>query len=408
MDRMIVEKQALKHLNTLCVEIENRHPGSKGNHRATRYVREQLERFGWAVEVAKLDCLDWHPGKASIFVDGETIQVKSSPYSLPFDGEGMLVVADSFEKLQTLDITGKILLCRGELTGSQLVPQNYPFYNLEEHQKIFRILTERKPLAIIAATDRDPGGAGGISPFPWIEDGDFNIPSCYCDVATGEQLSEFERREVTVTIESERKSSWLEQISGFKGDRSKKRIVVSAHIDTKIETPGALDNATGVTVLLLLAEHLQSYNGDHCVELVFFNGEDYYDATGERYYMEMNKDVLSDIAWVANIDAAGHLDAESGLSYWNLSENAQKSIDNWMNDHEGIVPMEPWPASDHMIFAPRGIPTIVFTSTNFDYLTTWSNHTMNDTIQLVDPKRLLEIVDFLRTLITNSVVIEQE
>ena len=42
-----------------------------------------------------------------------------------------------------------------------------------------------------------------------------------------------------------------------KDSRTKDRIVITAHIDTKIGTPGAIDNATGVTAVLLLAELLK-------------------------------------------------------------------------------------------------------------------------------------------------------
>jgi len=49
----------------------------------------------------------------------------------------------------------------------------------------------RKQLsAIIAATSIDPGLAGGISPFPLIEDGDFDIPSVYMTIEEGLRLAE--------------------------------------------------------------------------------------------------------------------------------------------------------------------------------------------------------------------------
>ncbi len=401
-------KEVIKtHLHHLCVNIENRHPGSRGNHAATKYICEQLDLLGWDADITRLECIDWQPETAALHIDGKAYPLKPAPYSLPFDGEAELVVVDNFEALNDLDICGKILLCKGKLTESQLIPQGYPFYNLDEHKEIFRILNARKPLAIIAATKSDPGGAGGISPFPWIEDARFDIPSCYCDAATGEKLALLECREVKLTIDSLRKKSWMEQISGLKGDRTKKRIVISAHVDTKIETPGALDNATGVAILLVLAEMLQSYDGDHYIELVFFNGEDYYDSTGECHYMEINGDKLSDFALVANIDAAGCKEHRSGLSHWNLSEQAASLVDGLIEEYHGIEPMDPWPASDHMIFVPRGVPTLVFTSANIWDLAEHITHTMRDNINLVDPARLVEIAEFLYRVVNNPLGLEK-
>ena len=60
---------------------------------------------------------------------------------------------------------------------------------------------------------------------------------------------------------------------------------ICAHIDSKMGTPGALDNASGTTVLLLLAELLADYRGSLGVDIAAINGEDYYSVTGEIVYL---------------------------------------------------------------------------------------------------------------------------
>ncbi len=59
------------------------------------------------------------------------------------------------------------------------MPKNFVFYNPEEHQRIISVLESSGVKAIICATGRNPALAGGVYPFPLIEDGDFNIPSVY-------------------------------------------------------------------------------------------------------------------------------------------------------------------------------------------------------------------------------------
>ena len=59
-------------------------------------------------------------------------------------------------------------------------------------------------------------------------------------------------------------------------DGSKERITITVHIDTKINTPGVIDKRTGVTIVLLLTELLKDYSGKYPIELVIFNGEDYF------------------------------------------------------------------------------------------------------------------------------------
>ena len=51
-------------------------------------------------------------------------------------------------------------------------------------------------MAIIAATGRDPGLAGGVYPFPLIEDGDFDIPSVYMKDVEGDRLADYAGQEV--------------------------------------------------------------------------------------------------------------------------------------------------------------------------------------------------------------------
>ncbi|MBU5585295.1 Zn-dependent exopeptidase M28, partial [Enterococcus sp. S181_ASV_20] len=60
-----------------------------------------------------------------------------------------------------------------------------------------------------------------------------------------------------------------------------KKLAYSAHIDTKPTTSGALDNGTGVAVLLTLAEQLIQNELDNQLEFILFNGEDYYSMPGE-------------------------------------------------------------------------------------------------------------------------------
>jgi aminopeptidase YwaD len=65
-------------------------------------------------------------------------------------------------------------------------------------------------------------------------------------------------------------------------------MVVLAHIDAKAGSPGALDNAAGVVVLLLLAELLAGDTLPSSIELVAINGEDYYSNPGEQLFLGAN------------------------------------------------------------------------------------------------------------------------
>lgn len=78
-----------------------------------------------------------------------------------------------------------------------------------------------------------------------------------------------------------------------------KKVVIGSHYDTWFDTPGAIDNAAGVTALLALAEMLVPE--DSCVELVAFNGEDYYSAPGQVLYLQSGTDDIAFgcVRWLA-------------------------------------------------------------------------------------------------------------
>ncbi len=91
--------------------------------------------------------------------------------------------------------------------------------------------------------------------------------------------------------------------------------MVTAHIDAKKGTPGAIDNATGVIVLLLLSDLLKDYNGNRLIEIIAFNGEDYYAVPGQINYISTNKNNFNKILLNINIDGAGY---KEGLSAFSL------------------------------------------------------------------------------------------
>jgi aminopeptidase YwaD len=181
MDISWLTKKAQEYLDRLCNQIPNRRVGSEGNRLATTFFAETTKSFRFEVECPEFECMDWQGQGAMIRADGESFSAQVSPYSPGIHANASLVTACSVAELEALDLSNKILLMRGELTKEQLLPKNFPFFQVEEQQKIIRMLEEKKPLVIITATTRNPEMAGALYPFPVFEDGDFNIPSAFMD-----------------------------------------------------------------------------------------------------------------------------------------------------------------------------------------------------------------------------------
>jgi aminopeptidase YwaD len=267
------------------------------------------------------------------------------------------------------------------------------FYNPDEHKKIIAILEEKKPAAIISATGRNAALAGGVYPFPLIEDGDFDIPSVYITEEEGGRLAAYIGKPVVFKSSSRRIPGVGYNVVARKGRNPSRRIVISAHIDAKKGTPGAIDNASGVVVLLLLAELLKNYNEDRLIEIVAFNGEDYYAVPGQMLYVSQNQDRFHEILLNINIDGAGYKEGKSAFSLFNLPLHLKDKVDTILNVYDGITEGVQWVQGDHSIFIQNGRPAIAVSSVWFteNIDTQDITHTPKDDIDIVDCSRLVEI-----------------
>jgi aminopeptidase YwaD len=390
---------AAAYLQHLCTEIDNRCVGSSGNRQATDFFSEKMVAFGFQTECPQFDCIDWTHGEVSLTVGGKPFAAFVSPYSLACDVSAPLAVISSLAELEKSQVSSSVLLLQGEMTKEQLMPKNFTFYNPEHHQRIIHLLETKQPVAIIAATSRDPELAGGIYPFPLIEDGDFDIPSIYLTEDTGHRLAEHEQELVSIKFDAARLPSTGCNVVARKGSDPANKVVLFAHIDAKIGTPGALDNATGVSVLLLVAELLQDYADRLTIEIVALNGEDYYSAPGEVLYLASNHEQLADVYLGINLDGAGYTQGKTAYSLYECPPHITSSIHTAFSSQKEFLEGEPWYQSDHSLFIMNKRPALAITSKEFLHLSTYITHTAEDTPKLVEPSKLVEIALALRDLL---------
>jgi len=373
--------------------------GSEGNRAATDFFEETISFFEFITESTSFDCMDWEEQGASLMVDGKKFEIHASPYSLGCDVKAPLVVLSSVEELAAVNASENIFILRGELTKEQLMPKNFPFYNPEQHQCIIQLLESKNPQAIITATSRDLEMVGGSYPFPMIEDGDFNIPSVYMTDEDGDKLAEYAGVPVELKSRATRISSTGSNVIARKGERHDQRIVFVAHIDARMGSPGASDNASGVIVLLLLAELLEEYSGELGVEIVAMNGEDYYSNPGEQQYITLNKDRFNEIILGINIDDVGYSKGLTAYSLYDTPENITDISNSVFSKYDEFVEGEAWYAGDHGIFLLNQAPALAITSNEMAELMREITHTPNDKPDILDRTKLVEIAYALRDLV---------
>ncbi len=393
-----LQQRADAYLHRLCVEIDNRRVGSGGNRAATTFFEETAAALGFSTETPTFDCMDWREAGALLSVGSSVYEVFPGPYSRGCRVRAPLVAAGSVEQLEIADAGGKVLLLHGDIAAGQLFPRNFPFFSVGEHQHIYHLLDSQQPAAIIAATGCDPNLAGGLYPFPLFEDGDFDIPSVYMTDVDGARLLRNVGLTATLASHAERIPATGCNVVARRGSGTA-RMVCFAHIDAKTGTPGAIDNASGVVTLLLLAELLADFAGGVRLELVALNGEDYYANPGERLYLAQNADLFGDILLGINVDGVGYRKGSIAYSLYECPPPLAAAIQAQLARYPALVAGEQWYQSDHFLFTMNGRPALALTSERVEELLCGVVHTAHDTPELVDTARLADAALALRDVI---------
>lgn len=391
MDKKALTEKIKSHLQVLCSEIGERRVGSEENRKATAYAKKVFEESGWQTESTQLSVIDWKTEGTTLTCSDQSFEIFSSHYSLGCSVQGELVAINTLRQLEQTSIQDKIVLLYGEIASQQIAPKNFPFWNPKEHQHIISVLEKGNPKALISATERSSETAGGIYPFPLFEDGDFDIPSVYMKDIEGERLLACAGKTVELISKAERIPSTGFNVIGRKSEQAKNRIVITAHIDTKIGTPGAIDNGTGVAIVLALAGLLKDYAGNP-IELVIFNGEDYYAAPGQINYMEQNKGRFNDMLLNINIDGAGYKEGLSFFSPFELPENILDTLHEILWNSPELKEGLPWYQGDHSMFLQNGCPAIAVSSQWFieNFANQEITHTPKDNLSIVNYERVAE------------------
>jgi aminopeptidase YwaD len=225
---------------------------------------------------------------------------------------------------------------------------------------------------------------GSQYPFPLFEDGDLDIPNAYMKDVDGALLLSQVGREASLRIDSRRVPTTAEHVVATLRGTGAGRIVVSAHIDSRKGSPGALDNASGVATILATARLLAGYEGVPSIEFVPFNGEDNYANPGEMLWVAENEGRFGDIVLGINVDDLGMRATTNQVSLYGCPPSVGALVREVMEPRPGIEEGPQWFQGDHSILANFGCPAIAMASSGMvEFMANYA-HSERDTLELVD------------------------
>lgn len=381
--------QIAQHLRQLAVEIGPRPIGSAANHAAAEYIRRVFQSAGLDVQTQRIDCPAWTHLETGLELMGGPWRAAANPFSPACEVVAPLVAASTWAELEALDLTGRIVVLCGDLTQEPLIPRNCLLYNAERDQAINQRLIDQRPAAVLTVNLR-PGSLTRL-----IEDWCLPVPSATVPAETGLALLQRLGETAHLTIATQSGPGHSANIVGRTTDRLATHLVVCAHYDTKLETPGALDNGGGVAVLLALAQQLPQRDRAVGLEFVAFTGEEYSNGEPDAEYLRLKGADLGNVLAAINLDGIGYALGANTITLLAHSPAFQAQVAASVAKYAGVQWVAPWPQSNHSTFAGRGVPSLALSSIGaFDLA-----HQPIDTVDWVSLDKLREVASLVTAIV---------
>jgi aminopeptidase YwaD len=347
--------------------------GSENNRIILNKLKNEAEKLGYHTISLPMKTQLWDGKDSFLEQNGIKVKIHPSPFSPSFKGRGKLVSCQGWQDVE--DHPNSFLVFQESITKEGLMPLNFPVYFPPEHKEIYGKIIRSDPKCIITETGKQQ--MSGLDPHPYFEDGNFQYPTAY----KGLDKSFNYEGEAYVEINSQTRPVMAEQLLIEKKGQSAPVILICAHMDSKYNTPGALDNAAGVYTLVKLLDRLEGDPFNSTIHIMPFNGEENYGLPGQVRYLDYIKENKRIIKAVINIDSPGCRDSQNAVSFYNIDEKRQEEL---LGKTQNLIKGVDWFAGDHAMFAFQGIPCIAATSGNLFEIAIRYTHTERDTKEIVD------------------------
>ncbi|MCA0988477.1 M28 family metallopeptidase [Guptibacillus algicola] len=387
-----VQTRLMKHMNMLSSDIGCRPVGSEANLAASDYIERTFRHLGLKVETQEFEVPNWKVTESFIHFNDKRVEARCNNFSEPCDVTGEVLSFCTVEELETSqDLTGKIAFLYGELSKENYVPKGFTIYNPEHHRKVVSLLEEKQPSAIIMVQMQKGND------LPIFNDWDFPIPSVTVTPEVGLLLRNNMELRVRCVINSERSPGKTKNVIGRVNGERPEKIILVAHYDTVFETNGAFDNASGVSVMLALAEEIvkrkELTTGFECIA---FSSEEYL-GLGDEVYLKNHKENLQHALVAMNFDGVGQALGTNNITLMSGSTELESELQSLKRAYPGVHWTSPWYESNHYTFFSNNVPSIPFSCCGVADLL----HTDDDKVEWICPEKLAEVHSIALDVITN-------
>lgn len=223
-----------------------------------------------------------------------------------------------------------------------------------------------------------------------------------CELRTGEESLHSENV-IAGIVGSDSLQNDKYIVIGAHYDHLGTRTYLTATADSTVTWYGADDNASGVAVLLEIAQKIAASDQKPAHSLLFIAfGAEESGLKGSRHLVENLPIAAESIQYMVNLDMVGRMDSAHSLHITLMNApryllNRVESIQKLHPDINLVFNARQHGRSDYLPFMQKGIPALAFTTgTHPQY------HTPADTAGLIETKGTAAIADYVADLITTS------
>jgi len=375
--RCMTEQEAWTFLSGLCEEVGTRLSGSDEERRAAEMVMGGLARCGLQTGTEEFSFTGWRPGTSSVKVrEGQQArEIPSHPLGWSPGSSVHAPVADMGrgmkEDFQRLDVRGKIaMVCSENAPDQKDVHRSHKYSYAEEAGASGFLFYDKRPGGLVAMGSARLEPRAGTIPAAGI---------CYEDAMSLRRKGEGVVVEISCTSRNEGLQS--RNAVGFRKGELPEEILVCGHMDSWF-SQGAVDNGSGIAMVVELARLTRRYPLRRSVRFVGFGSEE-LGLLGSKAYLRAHPD-LSRVVCVLNLDCSA---ARDGVL--TVTTNDTPSLHAFMEEigkalHlELEVPEGMSRYSDHFPFREKGVPGAAFLCRS---TTSGFGHTDYDSLDKVGPE----------------------
>lgn len=397
------QDNAKEVLETLCSEkFHGRGYVKKGDKKAAKYIAKQYKEIGLQTkdnsyyQYFDLD-VNTFPKSTSFSIDGTTLKpgedfiVNASSPKLKGNFVCQNVNVDSVEHKEYVE---KLFAGLKENTIFKVVMPNTKNRDTIQtyHEVVYRLLPQIKPVLFFHNNK-----------FTWSvgrrtnENAVFEVKSKFSNAKTA-----------SIKLDQKFIKNYTSQnVIGLLPSPTKnaKTIVICGHYDhlgrmgKNAYFPGANDNASGIAMILKLANHFKNNPVDKNIVFIAFGAEE-AGLVGSTYFTNHPTFDLKEIDFVLNIDIMGS--GDEGITMVN-SKNQKEAFDKMTdinNEHQHIKTIKKrgqTKNSDHYPFSAKGVPAVfIYTQGNNS-----NYHDIYDTADHVNMKSFNSVFNLFKDFIVN-------